>query len=168
MAEGLGFEPSHNDFRDRRATFTLALSVYKFSYSSVRNAKRLSALSRKEIIMDEWCSRPESNRYAFYGKGFSYYSMSPQPRERVVVWTMSSPCANAFRWLVYSLYTFIAFWRIQLGVISVRLSPNQPTFTQEVSYLGALLPLQMFYIIIFNQSSCSSIISARRSQIKQN
>ena len=29
-------------------------AVYKFSYSSVRNAKRLSALSRKEIIMYEW------------------------------------------------------------------------------------------------------------------
>ena len=27
MAEGLGFEPSHNGFRDRRATATLALSV---------------------------------------------------------------------------------------------------------------------------------------------
>ena len=27
MAEGLGFEPSHNDFRDRRATFTLALNI---------------------------------------------------------------------------------------------------------------------------------------------
>ena len=28
MAEGLGFEPSHNGFRDRRATATLALNVY--------------------------------------------------------------------------------------------------------------------------------------------
>ena len=28
MAEGLGFEPSHNGFRDRRATATLALSMY--------------------------------------------------------------------------------------------------------------------------------------------
>ena len=27
MAEGLGFEPSHNGFRDRRATATLALSM---------------------------------------------------------------------------------------------------------------------------------------------
>ena len=27
LAEGLGFEPSHNDFRDRRATVTLALSM---------------------------------------------------------------------------------------------------------------------------------------------
>ena len=29
---------------------------------------------------------------------------------------------------------------IQLGVVSERFSPNQPTFTQEVSYLGALVP----------------------------
>ena len=28
MAEGLGFEPSHNGFRDRRATATLALNMY--------------------------------------------------------------------------------------------------------------------------------------------
>ena len=28
LAEGLGFEPSHNDFRDRRATVTLALSIF--------------------------------------------------------------------------------------------------------------------------------------------
>ena len=28
MAEGLGFEPSHNGFRDRRATATLALSMH--------------------------------------------------------------------------------------------------------------------------------------------
>ena len=27
MAEGLGFEPSHNGFRDRRATATLALNM---------------------------------------------------------------------------------------------------------------------------------------------
>ena len=27
MAEGLGFEPSHNGFRDRRATATLTLSM---------------------------------------------------------------------------------------------------------------------------------------------
>ena len=28
LAEGLGFEPSHNGFRDRRATATLTLSIY--------------------------------------------------------------------------------------------------------------------------------------------
>ena len=28
LAEGLGFEPSHNGFRDRRATVTLALNIY--------------------------------------------------------------------------------------------------------------------------------------------
>ena len=30
MAEGLGFEPSHNGFRDRRATATLALSINNY------------------------------------------------------------------------------------------------------------------------------------------
>ena len=44
MAAGLGVEPSHNGFRDRRATITLARNI---SYSSVRNVKRLSALPTK-------------------------------------------------------------------------------------------------------------------------
>ena len=70
MAAGLGLEPSLTVLETIALANILTRNVCVLSYSSVRNVKRLSALSRKEIIMDEWCSRPDSNRHGLAPKGF--------------------------------------------------------------------------------------------------
>ena len=70
MAAGLGLEPSHPVLETSALANILTRSMYKFSYSSVRNAKRLSALSRKEIIMYEWWGRGESNPQSLTSEEF--------------------------------------------------------------------------------------------------
>ena len=47
MAAGLGLEPSHPVLETSALANILTRNVYSFSYSSVRNAKRLSALPVK-------------------------------------------------------------------------------------------------------------------------
>ena len=56
MAEGLGFEPSHNGFRDRRATATLALSIY--SASERLNAGLLCARETNSHRLEKFKDTP--------------------------------------------------------------------------------------------------------------
>ena len=55
MAEGLGFEPSHNGFRDRRATTTLALNMFVFvcpkCQASFRFAKKVEELANRSFMV---------------------------------------------------------------------------------------------------------------------
>ena len=54
MAAGLGLEPSHPVLETSALANILTRNMYKFSYSSVRNAKRLSALSVKICGIGEY------------------------------------------------------------------------------------------------------------------
>ena len=51
-----------------------------------------------------WCGRWESNPHGIATEGFSYHTMLPQPRYRVVVWTFSSPCISVQVRAVKSLH----------------------------------------------------------------
>ena len=54
MAEGLGFEPSHNGFRDRRATATLALNIKQLNVLRLSSNKTHSAVKLGECDSQLW------------------------------------------------------------------------------------------------------------------
>ena len=54
LAEGLGFEPSHNSFRDCRATATLDLNIKQFNVLRLSRNKTHSTVELGECDSQLW------------------------------------------------------------------------------------------------------------------
>ena len=66
LAEGLGFEPSHNGFRDRRATVTLALNMYGRG-DRTRTGTTSRPTDFKSVAATDYATPPYEG--AYWGQG---------------------------------------------------------------------------------------------------
>ncbi len=80
--------PSRSCHQDRNASYPLR-------QRAIRTAR----------ISGRTCGDRTHDQRITYHYSFRYL------RKQFVVWTISSPCTDVFRWAPYSLYTFNAFLR---------------------------------------------------------